>query len=218
MSAGVWAIVVAAGSGERFGAEKQFLEVGGAPLYSWSVTTARNVSDRVVLVVPSAWVESLAGEADAVVGGGPTRAASVRAGLEAVDPAAEVVVVQDAARPLASPALFRAVIEAVVRGADGAVPGVPIVDTVKRVRDAEVVETLDRSELVRVQTPQAFRSDRLRAAHSAGGDATDDAHLVEAFGGRVVVVPGEDSNIKVTTRADLGAVEQLLAAGTVTRS
>jgi 2-C-methyl-D-erythritol 4-phosphate cytidylyltransferase len=218
MSAGVWAIVVAAGSGERFGAEKQFLEVGGAPLYSWSVTTARNVSDRVVLVVPPAWVESLAGEAHAVVGGGPTRAASVRAGLEAVDPEAEVVVVQDAARPLASPALFRAVIEAVVRGADGAVPGVPIVDTVKRVRDAEVVETLDRSELVRVQTPQAFRSDRLRAAHSAGGDATDDAHLVEAFGGRVVVVPGEDSNIKVTTRADLGAVEQLLAAGTVTRS
>ena len=178
---------------------------------SWSVAAARSVADGVVLVVPEANLSERRHEADVVVAGGATRAASVRAGLSAVPTEAEVVVVHDAARPLASAQLFDAVVAAILAGADGAIPGLPIVDTVKRVRDGVVAETLDRSELVRVQTPQAFRAARLRAAHSLGGDATDDAHLVEALGGRVVVVAGEEANLKVTTPADLEAVERLLA-------
>jgi 2-C-methyl-D-erythritol 4-phosphate cytidylyltransferase len=139
----------------------------------------------------------------AAVAGGATRSASVRAGLAAVAPSATIVVVHDAARPLASPALFDAVIGAVRRGADAAVPAVPVPDTVKRVDGDEVVETVARDELVVVQTPQAFRADALRAAHTAGADATDDAALIEATDGRVVIVPGERANLKVTTPADL---------------
>lgn len=184
--------------------------MGGAPLFSWSVAAARSVADGVVLVVPESAVEERRDAAEAVVAGGPTRAESVRAGLAAVPDDAAVIIVHDAARPLASASLFEAVVGAVVAGADGAIPGVPLVDTVKRVRGGFVVETLDRSELVRVQTPQAFRAARLRAAHSSGGDATDDARLVEALGGRVVVVPGDESNVKVTSPADLEAVERQL--------
>jgi 2-C-methyl-D-erythritol 4-phosphate cytidylyltransferase len=139
-----------------------------------------------------------------VVVGGDTRSASVRRGLAAVPAAAEVIVVHDAARPYAEPALFRAVVAAVRAGADGAVPGIPVVDTVKQVApDGTVLATLDRSRLVTVQTPQAFRADVLRAAHAAGGEATDDAALVEGAGGRVVVVPGSPDNRKITVATDL---------------
>ena len=123
--------------------------------------------------------------------GGATRSESVRAGLAAVPPDAEVVVVHDAARPLATAALFDAVIDAVRAGADGAVPGLPVADTLKRVDDVRVIETVDRVGLVAVQTPQAFRAGVLRAAHAPAADATDDAALVEALGGTVVVVPGD---------------------------
>jgi 2-C-methyl-D-erythritol 4-phosphate cytidylyltransferase len=135
----------------------------------------------------------------------------VRAGLDAVVESAAVVVVHDAARPLASPDLFDAVIDAVRAGADAAVPGVPISDTVKRVDGDHVVETIARDELVAVQTPQAFRADALRAAHTASGEATDDAALVEAMGGRVVVVPGDPRNLKITTPAELVVAAALLA-------
>jgi len=113
------------------------------------------------------------------------------------------VIVHDAARPFASVALFEAVVAAIAAGADGAVPGVPVTDTVKRVHGDAVVATLDRSELVTVQTPQAFAASILRAAHASGGDDTDDAALVEAAGGRVVVVPGDAVNAKLTTPHDL---------------
>jgi 2-C-methyl-D-erythritol 4-phosphate cytidylyltransferase len=129
----------------------------------------------------------------------------VRSGLAFVPGDADVVVVHDAARPLASADLFRAVLDAVRAGADGAVPGVTIRDTVKRVRGAVVSATVPRDELVAVQTPQAFRADVLRAAHRGEPDATDDAALVEAAGGRVVVVPGEEANIKITVPGDLDA-------------
>ena len=109
----------------------------------------------------------------------------------------------DAARPLAPVALFESVVAAVTAGADGAVPGLPVTDTVKRVHAGAVVATLDRSELVTVQTPQAFVASVLRAAHASGGDDTDDAALVEAAGGRVVVVPGDAVNAKLTTPHDL---------------
>jgi 2-C-methyl-D-erythritol 4-phosphate cytidylyltransferase len=127
----------------------------------------------------------------------------VRCGLDVVGPDADVIVVHDAARPFAAPGLFAAVVTAVRDGADGAVPGVAVADTIKRVVGGQVVATLDRGELVAVQTPQAFAAAALRRAHDDGGDATDDAALVEAAGGRVVVVPGDPANTKITLRTDL---------------
>lgn len=199
----VWVVVVAAGSGARFGRPKQYEEVGGRRVLDWSLDAARSTADGVVLVVVPGREGSAEPGADVVVAGGDTRAASVRAGLAAVPAGAGIVVVHDAARPAASPALFAAVVDAVRAGADGAIPGVPVVDTVKRIEGDRVVATLDRGELIAVQTPQAFRADVLRTAHAGGGESTDDSALVEAVGGRVVVVPGEPSNVKLTTRADL---------------
>jgi 2-C-methyl-D-erythritol 4-phosphate cytidylyltransferase len=210
----VWAVVVAAGSGSRFGGPKQFTEVAGRPLVDWSVAAARTVADGVVLVVP---VERVTGHgthgADLLVAGGPTRTASVRAGLDVVPLDAAVIVVHDGARPLASPALFRSVVEAVVAGAAAAIPGIALVDTVKRIDgEGSVVTTLPRDGLVTVQTPQAFRSDMLRRAHAAGAEATDDAALVEALGATVRVVTGDRRNMKVTTPADLETARTLLEA------
>jgi 2-C-methyl-D-erythritol 4-phosphate cytidylyltransferase len=200
----VWAIVVAAGSGSRFGGPKQFADLEGRRVVDWALVASRSVADGVVLVVPAAHVHDEAPAADVVVAGGATRSESVRAGLGAVPAGADVVVVHDAARPFAAPALFEAVVACVRAGADAAIPGVPIVDTVKRVAGGRVVGTLDRDELVAVQTPQAFDAGALRRAHAGGGEATDDAALVEAAGGRVMVVPGDRANTKITSRADLG--------------
>jgi 2-C-methyl-D-erythritol 4-phosphate cytidylyltransferase len=201
-------VVVAAGAGTRFGGPKQYLTFGGRRVLDWSVSAARTLAcrpaDGIVLVVPAARAGEVEVNVDAVVAGGPTRSASVRAGLAAVPATADVIVVHDAARPLASPALFSAVVAALADAdVDGAVPGIAVTDTVKRVRDGRVTSTLDRSELVAVQTPQAFRGAVLRRAHAGLVDATDDAALVEGVGGRIVVVPGEASNVKVTTAADL---------------
>ena len=214
-------IIVAAGQGHRYGGLKQFELLAGRPVHEWSVAAAREAADGVVLVVPPGLVDdrALAAGVDKVVAGGATRAASVRAGLAAVPETARIVLVHDAVRPLASPSLFGAVVAALspggadgADGADGAVPGLPLVDTVKQVEGRVVKATLDRERLVRVQTPQGFRAEWLRRAHSAGADATDDAALVEALGGRVVVVPGEEGNLKITSRADLAAAEERLAA------
>lgn len=203
-------IVVAAGSGARFGVPKQFETVAGARLVDRAVEAAALACDEVVVVLPAgvAW-DGRPVAAD--IPGGSTRSASVRAGLDAITGSATVVVVHDAARPLAPPALFEAVIDAVRAGADAAVPGLPISDTVKRVDRDHVIETIARDELVTVQTPQAFRADVLRAAHTAEADATDDAALVEAAGGNVVVVPGDPRNLKVTAPADLVMAAALLA-------
>jgi 2-C-methyl-D-erythritol 4-phosphate cytidylyltransferase len=204
-----WAIVVAGGGGERFGGAKQFAPLGAATVVDWSVATARSACDEVVVVVPadSDW-QPLA--AVCVTAGGATRSDSVRAGLARVPPEVDVVVVHDAARPLASPALFARVIAAVRDGADAAVPGLPIPDTVKRVRDGVVVQTVPRTDLVAVQTPQAFRRDALERAHAGGGVDTDDAALVEAEGGRVVIVEGDPRNLKVTVADDLALARALL--------
>ncbi|MEJ7765267.1 MAG: 2-C-methyl-D-erythritol 4-phosphate cytidylyltransferase, partial [Acidimicrobiales bacterium] len=142
---------------------------------------------------------------------GATRSASVRAGLAQVPEGVDAVIVHDAARPLAHPGLFSAVLQALVDGADGAVAAVPVADTLKRVGDDRVVvETVDRSGLWAVQTPQGFRLDVLRVAHAGEPEATDDAGLVEANGGRVVVVPGDRRNLKVTDPADLDLLEGLM--------
>jgi 2-C-methyl-D-erythritol 4-phosphate cytidylyltransferase len=212
----VWSVVVAGGSGRRFGQLKQFSLLGDRPVVAWAVQACRHCSDGVVLVVPSA-EEGGDGEnhgADAVVTGGPTRADSVRHGLAAVPADADVIVVHDAARPLASRGLFDAVIRAVADGgAGGAVPGLTPSDTIKVVDDAQqVTATLNRQTLVAVQTPQAFRAGVLRRAHDhASPGATDDASLVEAIGETVVVVPGEPANLKITTPEDLRLAEGRLA-------
>jgi 2-C-methyl-D-erythritol 4-phosphate cytidylyltransferase len=211
----VWSIVVAGGSGRRFGQLKQYALLGGRPVLQWAVAACRTCSAGVVLVLPDGDGDHDQHGADAVVTGGPTRAESVRCGLAAVPADATVIVVHDAARPLASPALFAAVVAAVTGGgADGAVPGVPPSDTIKAVDESgRVTDTFDRARLVAVQTPQAFRAALLRHAHAAAstGGATDDAMLVEALGGTVLVVPGEPANLKITDPADLGTAERLLA-------
>jgi 2-C-methyl-D-erythritol 4-phosphate cytidylyltransferase len=205
----VWGIVVAAGLGRRFGGSKQFECLGGRPVHERAVASVRTVAAGVVLVVPdgSETDADLLAAADRVVAGGETRAASVRAGLRAVPDDAGIVVVHDAARPLASDDLFKAVVAAVMKGADGAIPGVPVSDTLKRVDGMIVRETVDRSGLVRVQTPQAFRATMLRQGHAGEPEATDDAAVIEALGGVVVVVPGEEGNIKITTPGDLAFLE-----------
>ncbi len=205
--------MVAAGRGSRFGGAKQYEVVAGRRVLDWALVAARPVSDGVVVVVEAARLADPEPLADAVVAGGLTRSASVRAGLVAVPGSAEVVVVHDAARPCASPALFASTVAAVRAGADAAVPGLSVVDTIKRVGgDAVVVETPDRATLVAVQTPQAFAAGRLRAVHAAGvAEGTDDAALVEAAGGRVVVVPGEAANAKITDPGDLARAAAHLA-------
>jgi 2-C-methyl-D-erythritol 4-phosphate cytidylyltransferase len=209
VSGPVWGIVVAAGLGRRFGGSKQFECLGGRPVHERAVASVRTVAAGVVLVVPdgSETDADLLAAADRVVAGGETRAASVRAGLRAVPDDAGIVVVHDAARPLASDDLFKAVVAAVMKGADGAIPGVPVSDTLKRVDGMIVRETVDRSGLVRVQTPQAFRATMLRQGHAGEPEATDDAAVIEALGGVVVVVPGEEGNIKITTPGDLAFLE-----------
>lgn len=201
MPEAVWTIVVAGGSGQRFGRPKQFEELGGRRVLDWAVAAASDASDGVVLVLPAADVDR---SNPLEVAGGATRSQSVRNGLAAVPETATVVCVHDAARPFASSRVFAAVIDAVAGGADAAVPGVPVVDTIKVVAvDGTVMSTPDRSTLVAVQTPQAFRAASLRAAHASGAEGTDDAALVERFGGRVVVVPGEPRNRKITEPDDL---------------
>jgi 2-C-methyl-D-erythritol 4-phosphate cytidylyltransferase len=205
-----WAIVVAGGSGSRFGAMKQFADLGGRPLVAWSLEAARQACAGVVLVVPPA-ASAGAWDADRLVTGGATRSQSVRAGLAAVPEDVEIIAVHDAARPLARPALWRAVLHAVAAGADGAIPALPVVDTVKEVGPDGHLFTLDRSRLVAVQTPQAFRAELLRRAHRDGSDATDDAALVEVAGGQVVLVDGQPENLKVTTPLDLILVAALVS-------
>jgi 2-C-methyl-D-erythritol 4-phosphate cytidylyltransferase len=236
----VWAIVVAGGSGHRFGGPKQFLQLAGRPVAAWAVSAARTAADGVVLVVPDPSgdahrpvddAESQAPVdggaeggadngprgwgADCVVTGGPSRADSVRAGLAAVPDDATIIVVHDAARPLASPALFAAVVGAVRDGdAEGAIPVLAVSDTLKRTSGDLVGSTVDRDGLVTVQTPQAFAAATLRAAHRSGGQTTDDAGLLEQLGAPVRTVPGDPWNLKLTRPEDLDIAEAL--RGTVT--
>jgi len=195
----VWTIVVAAGSGLRFGSAKQFETIGGKQIVDWAVEEASKHSMGVITVLP-------AGKATGPgqVEGGATRSESVRRGLAAIPAEATIICVHDAARPFASPAIFRRVISAVVDGADAAVPGIAVADTIKQVNESNVVvDTPHRETLRAVQTPQAFRASSLRRAHEHGGEGTDDAFLIEKIGGEVVVVDGELVNRKITTPEDL---------------
>lgn len=212
----IWTIVVAGGAGTRFGGEKQFELLGEQRVIDRACAAARQCSDGIVVVLPSGdAVADWSGGADELaVTGGATRSQSVRAGLAAVPDAARIVCVHDAVRPLATAELFGRVIDAVRGGADGAVPAVAVTDTVKQVDNAgNVIATPDRSTLVAVQTPQAFRGSLLRDAHAVGDEGTDDAALVERRGGKVVAVPGEPWNRKITEPDDLAWARSWLRQG-----
>ncbi len=202
------AVVVAAGSGTRFGGEKQFEFLGPETVAERSVRLCRSVAEYVVLVVPAQYAGSGEG-ADATVTGGSTRAESVRHGLQLLEQF-EIIIVHDAARPLATPALFQRVVNALDAGARAVVPGVKLTDTIKRVnRDTgEVSETIDRETLVAVQTPQGFWRETLVRAHESHSEATDDAGLVEALGEKVLVIEGEVENVKITQKSDLIAMNR----------
>lgn len=207
----VWAIVVGGGSGARFGTLKQFEPLGTARVIDWARRVAESACDGVVVVVPAEYAQS-----EGAIVGGASRSDSVRRGLESVPPDVEIVCVHDAARPFASAELFHRVIAAVMNGADAAVPGVAVADTIKEIdTDGVVVATPPRDRLVAVQTPQAFNANMLRAAHAGGRDGTDDAALVESAGGRVVVVPGERLNRKVTLPDDLVWARNVVSGGQV---
>ena len=205
----IWTIVVGGGSGRRFGAPKQYEWLGDERVIDISRAVAERASDGVVVVVPADDVEREHG-----VAGGATRSESVRAGLTEVPATASIICVHDAARPLASEALYERVIGAVIDGADGAVPGIGVADTIKFVADGVVTSTPDRDTMVAVQTPQAFRSGALREAHREGGGSTDDAALVENYGGTVVVVRGEERNRKITRLDDLVWARHQISADT----
>ena len=247
--AGVWAIVVAAGAGNRFGGGKQFSRLGDRCVLDWAVQSAARWCEGVVVVLPSAqaagehawrpsessggssgggaWRGSESPDSGAggdvwrpselsgagsgqvvVVAGGVLRSDSVRCGLSRVPDEAEIVLVHDGARPLATGGVYERVIEAVRAGADAAVPVIDVTDPL-RWRGGG---TADRRRLAAVQTPQAFRAGALRAAHAGGADATDDATLAEAAGATVVTVDGDSRNLKITEAHDLVTAEALLKA------
>jgi 2-C-methyl-D-erythritol 4-phosphate cytidylyltransferase len=215
----VWAILVAAGRGERLGLDrpKAFAKLGDEPLLAEPLRRldASPWVDAIVLVAPSGWEEPailLAEEKGcdkvrACVTGGETRSDSVRAGLAEVPADALVVLVHDAARPLLSDDVVERVLAPLSEGWDGVVPGLPVGDTLKRAgTDGDVQETISRDGLWAVQTPQAFSAEALRRAQANGADATDCAGLVEAAGGRVKIVEGDPRLLKVTSPADLETV------------
>lgn len=217
------AVLVAAGAGMRLcaGQPKAFVELAGRPLFVHAVQRLVDSAalNLIVVVVPPTLVEA-AGERLAtwpqvrVVAGGATRHTSVSAGLAALDPDIEGVLVHDAARCLAPSSLIAAVARALETGQVAVVPGLALADTVKRVdSEGRVLETLDRTTLRAIQTPQGFARAVLDQAHGQASDGlhTDDAALVERCGHDVFVVPGDPLALKITTRDDL-ALAQLLAA------
>lgn len=220
---GVWAIIVAAGTGTRLGLDrpKAFAPLGGRPLLAESVDRLDRCPwvDAIVVAASPGWEEPAILLAEEVVAtkvvscvtGGATRAESVRAALADVPDEALVILVHDAARPLVTDAVVERVLQPLAEGFDGVVPVLPVADTIKRVSGTTVVETVPRDELVAAQTPQAFLASALRRGLSGElSDATDCASLVERSGGRVAVVEGDPRLLKVTTRADLALVEALL--------
>ena len=222
--AGAWAVLVAAGRGERLGGDqpKAFAKLGGRPLLAESLVRldASEWIESIVIVAPPEWEEPAilladelaVGKARACVPGGATRIDSVRVGLAEVPEDAAVVLVHDAARPLVTEPVIERVVGALDEW-DGAVPAVRVADTVKRVAGGRVVETVERDELYLVQTPQGFEATILRGALARAAPGLGDcAAALEAVGGRVTVVEGDPRLVKVTTAADLALVERLLEA------
>jgi 2-C-methyl-D-erythritol 4-phosphate cytidylyltransferase len=219
----VWAVLAAAGRGERLGSDrpKAFARLGGRPLLAESLERLEESGwiDAIVIAAPPDWEEPsilvaeeiAATKVSSAVTGGASRSESVRLALEEVPEEAAVVLVHDAARPLLPEDVIERVLAPLSEGWDGVVPAVPLADTVKRVEGDRVVETLSREDLVAVQTPQAFLADALRRAVSGDvSSATDCASLVESQGGRIKVVEGDPRLLKVTDAEDLALVESWL--------
>ena len=222
-----WAVLVAAGRGERLGGDrpKAFAPLCGRPLLAESLERleASDWIDAIVVVAPGGWEEPSilvaeelgCGKVTATVTGGPSRGESVRLGVAEAAADAAAFLVHDCARPLLPEDVIERVLTALGEGWDGAVPGLPVADTIKRVDGRQVVETLVRAELQAVQTPQAFVADALRSALAGDVSAASDcASLVESRGGRVTVVPGDARLLKVTTPEDLALVESWLSGET----
>jgi 2-C-methyl-D-erythritol 4-phosphate cytidylyltransferase len=200
-----WGIVVAGGRGDRFGGPKQLELLGGEPLWEWARRSLLDGGVTNVVVV---------GDMAGAVKPGLRRRDSVAAGLAEVPADVPFVLVHDAARPLATPALVKRVLERLRRGdVTGVVPGTAVRDATKRVEGERVIATVPRDDLISVQTPQGFVTAALREAHeTVVGDAADDAEIVAAAGGTVVFVAGEVTNLKVTVPEDLRLVEAIHAS------
>jgi 2-C-methyl-D-erythritol 4-phosphate cytidylyltransferase len=222
---GVWAVLVAAGRGERLGGgrPKAFAKLAGRPLLAESLERLERSDwiEAIVVVAAEEWEEPSilvaeeigAGKVTACVTGGATRADSVRLGVAEVPQDAAVLLVHDAARPLLPEEVIGRVLEPLGEGWDGAVPGLPLPDTLKRVNDGTVTETVDRDGLYVVQTPQAFMAETFRRALTDfEGSPTDCAGFLEARGGRIRIVEGDRRLLKITTPEDLALAEKLLAA------
>ena len=213
------AILVAAGAGQRLGTDvpKAFCTVRGRTLLSYAHArfAGHTMIGSVIIVAPADRLEDAKALTGAdVVAGGATRQASVAAGLAALPPDVDAVLVHDVARAFVPAEVIDRVVAALRDGADAVIPTRPVTDTIKRVdAGGRVIETVDRSTLVAVQTPQGFRRDVLFAAHTAGAATrvTDDAGLVEAFGGTVVAVDGADEAFKITRPWDLLLAEAVAA-------
>ncbi len=212
----VWAIVLAGGRGLRYGRLKQLDDLAGSRLVDHTVAAARRTCDRVALVLPSG-VDWDGEPVDALAVGGDHQSESLRAGLAVVPAEAGVLVLADPAHPLAADRIFTEVVEAVRAGADGAVPVVPLLEVVQRVRDGVVVDTLPKQDAVVTQSPQAFRADVLRAAHADAPRPVENSGMLAALGHRVVTVPGDPANLHVASPEDLTVVRRL-ATPPATRS
>jgi 2-C-methyl-D-erythritol 4-phosphate cytidylyltransferase / 2-C-methyl-D-erythritol 2,4-cyclodiphosphate synthase len=222
------AIIVAAGSGVRLGKNepKAFVKIARRTMLSYSLRVIASVEAirELVIAVPDGFERAAREDVSAlalripvkITPGGSERQDSVRIALGLTSIESELVVVHDAARPMATAAMFESCLDAAAR-AGGAIAAIPVADTLKRVVDTAITETIARAGLWQAQTPQAFRRDLLIAAHQRALDerivATDDADLVERIGARVELVEGSTANIKITTASDLAIVEAIIAAG-----
>jgi len=214
------AIIAAAGSGERFGAgiPKALIQLGDRTLIEHAISSISSVADQIIVTAPAGYekqIQTLVGDGITVVTGGATRSESVRIGLSKVLCEAEYVLIHDAARALASPALAQSVVAALKAGDVAVIPGLTQSDTVKIVDgDGIVKATPDRTTMRKIQTPQGFTYGVINQAHAASGEATDDAALVEALGKPVRVIAGEESALKITTPSDLATALQFLGQST----
>jgi len=220
------AIIVAAGSGVRLGKSepKAFVKIGGRTMLSYSLRVVASITaiKELVIAVPDGFESATRAEVTAasvripvkITRGGAERQDSVRIALALTSSESDLIVIHDAARPIATAKMFEACLEAASR-AGGAIAAIPLADTLKRVVDSAITETIARAGLWQAQTPQAFRRDLLVAAHRRAVDervvATDDADLVERIGTRVEVVEGSTANIKITTPSDLAIAEAIVA-------
>lgn len=208
----VWTIIVAGGTGSRYGARKQLEWLVDRRVIDWSYQVAKSVSDTVVTVKPISDPADYPG--DLVVEGGATRSASVRSGLAVIAEKGggpdDLVLIHDAARPLASKELFLGVIEALKAGAVSVLPTVAVTESLKIVDGSQVVGSVDRSGFHTAQTPQGFNFQTITRAHAGGEEATDDVALVEALGLATRRIQGDPNNFKLTHRSDLRLAELLL--------